>query len=366
MSVTHHSTHQDNPALGWFEKYIYLWIIVAGLGGLLIGRALPNVATSIESLNWQGVSLPLVIAMFFVMFPPMARVQLGELRHAARNVRPTIVTLIANWLVAPPLMWLLARIFIPEPEYRAGLILLGLAPCTAMVLFWIYFARGNLVQGIMVTAINAVSTLILYSPTGTFYLGVGGVPVPFVLILLSSVLFVGLPLLAGQLSRRWLTQAKGVEWFEKRFLEVMGNISAVALLATMVIMFSLQGQVILQKPLLVLRLMVPNLIHYATMLAFAITICRLLGCVYEDAAMTAMISSSSQFEVAIGTAMVLFGIGSGAALATVVGPLLEIPLMVTAAKLLRRMAHRFPQRVATTVTQLHPQHALATVEVRED
>lgn len=365
MVAGHESTLRDNPTLGWFEKYIYLWIVVAGVGGLLIGKALPNVGAALEGLNWQGVSLPLVIAMFFVMFPPMARVRLGELKHAARNVRPTIVTLTANWLIAPALMWLLARTFVPEPEYRAGLILLGLAPCTAMVLFWIYFARGNLVQGVMVTAINAVSTLILYSPLGTFYLGVGGVPVPFMLILLSSVLFVGLPLLAGQLSRRWLTRAKGTEWFEKRFLEVMGHISAVALLATMVIMFSLQGQVILDKPLLVLRLMVPNLIHYTIMITLAVTACRLLQCRYEDVAMTAMISSSSQFEVAIGTAMVLFGIGSGAALATVVGPLLEIPLMVTAAKLLRRMASRFSQQ-ATVATEPRARRALATVEVRED
>ncbi len=330
----------DNPELGWFEKYIYLWIIVAGVGGLLLGRLFPSVGATFERLSWQGVSLPLVIAMFFVMFPPMARVQLGEIKHAARNVRPTLITLVANWLIAPPLMWLLARIFVPDPAYRAGLILLGLAPCTAMVLFWIYFARGNLVQGVMVTAINAVSTLILYSPMGTFYLGKSGVPVPFVLILLSSVLFVGLPLLVGQLARRTLTRSRGSDWFEHRFLGVMGNVSAIALLATMVIMFSLQGQVILQNPLLVLRLMVPNLLHYTIMITLAVVASRLLRLNYQDTAMVAMISSSSQFEVAIGTAMVLFGVGSGAALATVVGPLLEIPLMVTAAKALRRNAAR--------------------------
>ena len=341
MATSESASHRDDPALGWFEKYIYVWIVVAGVAGLVIGKVFPHVGSSIDSLVWNGVSLPLAIAMFFVMFPPMARVQLGELRNAARNVRPTLVTLIANWLVAPPLMWLLARTFVPEPQFRAGLILLGLAPCTAMVLFWIYFARGNLVQGVMVTAINAVSTLALYGPTGTFYLGVGGVPVPFVLILLSSVLFVGLPLLAGQLSRRWLTGAKGPEWFEKRFLGVMGSISAVALLATMLIMFSMQGEVILDNPLLVLRLMIPNLLHYTIMLTLAVTASRLLKFSYQDTAMVAMISSSSQFEVAIGTAMVLFGIGSGAALATVVGPLLEIPLMVTAAKLLRRTAGRW-------------------------
>jgi len=362
--------HQSNPSLGWFEKYIYLWIVVAGAGGLLLGRLLPSVATSIERVSWQGVSLPLVIAMFFVMLPPMAKIKLHEIRRAAGNVRPTLVTLAANWIVAPPLMWLLARIFIPEPQYRAGLILLGLAPCTAMVLFWIYFAKGNLVQGVMVTAINAISTLVLYSPMGTFYLGVGGVPVPFMLVLLSSLLFVGLPLLAGQLAQRWLTRTRGEEWFEGRFLEVMGNISAVALLSTMVIMFSLQGQVILSNPLVVLRLMVPNLIHFTTMLTLSFTVSRLLRFNYQDTAMTTMISSSSQFEVAIGTAMVLFGIGSGAALATVVGPLLEIPLMVTAAKVLWRLSPRFAAPATGAPSRgsglLEPEEKPTTVPVGAD
>ena len=155
-------------------------------------------------------------------------------------------------------MWTLAGIFVPEPAYRAGLILLGLAPCTAMVLFWIYFARGNLVMGLVITAINAISTLLLYGPIGSFLLGVGGVPVPFMLILLSSLLFVGLLLLVGQLANRYLTQMKGADWFEKRFLGKMENISAIALLATMVIMFSSQGQVVLTQPLLILRLMCPT------------------------------------------------------------------------------------------------------------
>lgn len=361
--------HHDSPSLGWFEKYIYLWIILAGAGGLLLGKLLPQVANSIERASWQGVSLPLVVVMFFVMFPPMARIQLRGIKKSALNVRPLLITLTANWLIAPALMWLLARTFIPEPEYRAGLILLGLAPCTAMVLFWIYFAKGNLVQGVIITAINAISTLVLYSPMGTFYLGVGGVPVPFMLILLSALLFVGLPLLAGQASRRWLAAKKGIVWFEGRFLEVMGDISAIALLGTMVIMFSSQGQVVLGNPLLVLRLMVPNLIHYSVMLTFALGAAHLLRLNYADTAMTAMISSSSQFEVAIGTAMVLFGVGSGAALATVAGPLLEIPLMVTAAKLLWKMSARFEDVAAQSLAVPQPAcvaTAPVVVSIEED
>jgi len=340
-----------NPSLGWFEKYIYLWIILACAGGLLLGKLLPQVASTIEKASWQGVSLPLVVAMFFVMLPPMARIRLQGIKRSSLNVRALMITLVANWLIAPALMWFLARAFVPEPEYRAGLILLGLVPCTAMVLFWIYFAKGNLVQGVIITAINAITTLVLYSPMGTFYLGVGGVPVPFMLILLSALLFVGLPLLVGQASRRWLVARKGNAWFEGRFLGVMGDISAAALLATMVIMFSSQGQVILGNPLLVLRLMVPNLIHYAIMITFALAASRMLRLNYADTAMTAMISSSSQFEVAIGTAMVLFGVGSGAALATVVGPLLEIPLMVTAAKWLWKVSPRFENAVAPSTAQ---------------
>ncbi|MHB9033318.1 MAG: ACR3 family arsenite efflux transporter [Anaerolineae bacterium] len=333
------STAEDRN-LGWFEKFIYLWILAAGAGGLLLGRLLPGVSDAIERVSWQGVSLPLVAAMFFVMFPPMARIQFSHVRQASRNLKPLAITLAANWLIAPFLMWGLANLFVPEAQYRAGLILLGLAPCTAMVLFWIYFARGNLVLGVIITAINALTTLALYSPLGSFLLGVSGVPVPFMLILLSSLLFVGLPLLVGQLARRYLQRRKGAEWFEQRFLKVMGDISALALLATMVIMFSSQGQVILAQPLLILRLIVPNLLHYSIMITLAVLASRALKLNYQDTAMTAMISSSSQFEVAIGTAMVLFGIGSGAALATVTGPLLEIPLMVTAAKILRRNAHR--------------------------
>jgi len=340
MSVAAHE-RREGLSLRWFERFIYLWIILAGVGGLVLGRTIPQIGEAIERISWQGVSLPLATAMFFVMLPPMAKVKIAEIKNATRNVKPTLITLVANWLIAPALMWALANVFVPEPEYRAGIILLGLAPCTAMVLFWIYFARGNLVQGVMVTAINAVSTLLLYGAMGTFYLGVGGVPVPFLLILFSSVLFVGLPLLIGQLARHYLTRLKGEAWFEGRFLHVMGDVSAVALLATMVIMFSSQGGVILENPVLVLRLMVPNLLHYLIMISLAVGASRLLRLNYPDTAMTAMISSSSQFEVAIGTAMVLFGVGSGAALATVIGPLLEIPLMVTAAKVLWKMAPRF-------------------------
>nr|MBC7245560.1 arsenic resistance protein [Chloroflexota bacterium] len=189
-------------ALGRFEKYIYVWIVLCGVVGLALGKLFPEAVVSLNSLRIREVSVPIAVLMFFLMYPTMTKVRLEELTHAVRNVGPTLLTLIANWIVAPPLMVLLARLFLHNPDFRAGTILLGLAPCTGMVLFWIAFAQGNVVQGIEITAINAVSTLLLYAPLATFYLGVGGVPVPFSLVTLSVLLFVGLPLAVGQGSRR--------------------------------------------------------------------------------------------------------------------------------------------------------------------
>jgi len=336
---------EGEVTLGRFEKYIYLWIILCGAAGLLLGRFLPQVGHTLNSLNVKGVSLPIAVLMFFLMYPTMAGVRLEEIHKAAGNVGPTILTLFANWVATPPLMVLVSKLFLPQyPDYRAGLILLGLSPCTGMVLFWIAFAKGNVAQAIVITAINALSTLALYSPYATFYLGIGGVPVPFSLVALSVILFVGLPLAAGQISRRVLTRSKGEAWFAGRFLPVMNNVAALALLAMLIVMFSFEGQVILERPLDVVRIAIPLIVQFVILLAAVYGIAWLLGFSYEDAIMATFIGSSTQFEVAIGTAMVLFGIGSGAALATVVGPLMEVPLMVTATKLLKRTQSYFRKK----------------------
>ncbi|MFB0546366.1 MAG: ACR3 family arsenite efflux transporter [Anaerolineae bacterium] len=337
--------------LGPFERYIYVWIILCGAAGLLLGRFIPQVRQTFNAMTISGVSIPIAFLMFFIMmYPTMAGVRLEELSKAARNIKPTILTLIANWIITPPLMVLVAMLFLSHnPDYRAGIILLGLSPCTGMVLFWIAFARGNVTQGVVITAINALSTLILYSPFAAFYLGIGGVPVPFSLVLLSVILFIAIPLAAGQISRRALIKRKGETWFSDRFLPVMNNIAAVALLGMLVVMFSFEGQVILERPLDVVRIAIPLIAQFVILLAGVYSIGWLLGFNYEDAIMSTFIGSSTQFEVAIGTAMVVFGIGSGAALATVVGPLIEVPLMVTATKVIKRVIKRtratFPKPV---------------------
>lgn len=333
--------------LGHFEKYIYIWIALCGAAGLLLGRFLPELVRDLNALNVGGVSIPIAVLMFFLMYPTMAKVKLEELSHAVKNVGPTLTTLIANWIIAPPLMVLLATLFLRDPDFRAGTILLGISPCTGMALFWIAFARGNVLQGVIITAVNAVSTLLLYAPFTSFYLGVGGVPVPFSLVALSVLLFVGLPLIVGQVSKRLLTSHKGERWFTNRFLPVMDTLGAAALLGMLVLLFSSEGQMILEYPLIVALIAVPILLHFVLMLAGTYLVGWLFRYRYEDAAMTALIGSSTQFEVAIGTAMVVFGLGSGAALATVVGPLIEVPVMVTATKLLKRTQSYFPREVRT-------------------
>ncbi|MGQ9596908.1 MAG: arsenic resistance protein [Thermoproteota archaeon] len=196
---------------------------------------------------------------------------------------------------------------------------MGISPCTGMVLFWIAFARGNVTQGIVITAVNAVSTLLLYAPLTSFYLGVGGVPVPFSLVALSVLLFVGLPLIVGQVSKRLLTSHKGEHWFTDRFLPVMNTLAAAALLGMPVLSFSSEGQMILEYPLMVALIAIPILLHFVLMLTGTYLFGWLFRYRYEDATMVALIGSSTQFEVAIGTAMVVFGLGSGAALAMLLG-----------------------------------------------
>lgn len=341
---------EPEVTLGRFEKYIYVWIVLCGIVGLLLGRLFPEAVRQLNALNISGVSIPIAVLMFFLMYPAMAKVNLEELPHAVRNIGPTMLTLIANWIVAPPLMVLLAALFLRNPDFRAGAILLGISPCTGMVLFWIAFARGNVTQGVVITAVNAVSTLLLFAPFASFYLGVGGVPVPFSLVLFSVLLFVGLPLIVGQVSKRLLTSRKGEYWFTERFLPVMNKIATVALLGMLVLLFSSEGQMILEHPLVIALIAVPILLHFVLMLAGTHLVGWLFGYRYEDAAMAALIGSSTQFEVAIGTAMVVFGLGSGAALATIVGPLIEVPVMVTATKLLKRTQSYFPRKVVRTKT----------------
>ncbi|MBO3754108.1 MAG: ACR3 family arsenite efflux transporter [Candidatus Brockarchaeota archaeon] len=335
---------ENKAELGGFEKYLTLWVIVSMFAGFLLGRFFPGLGLWIETLQIGDVSIPMGVCLFLLMYPTMASIEFKEIVKAAKSPRPTVLTLIGNWVVAPALMALLARLFLAGyAEYAAGVILLGIAPCTGMVLFWILLAQGDVAKGVVITAINALSTLLLYTPLAAFYLGVGGVPVPVAPIAESVILFVGLPLALGQISRKTLMEKKGGEWFNNRFRPLIGRLAALALLATIIILFSMKGEAIADQPLLVGLISMPLLTHFFIMATLFYAIPWLLGFNYRDSVTIAFISSGTQFEVAIATATVVFGAGSEAALATVVGPLWEVPSMLLFVKLALRGRRYFSE-----------------------
>jgi ACR3 family arsenite transporter len=354
--------------LSLFEKYLTLWVVLCIIGGILLGWAAPGLAVTLDALSVYQVSIPIAIALFFMMYPIMVKIDFAEVLKAARTPKPVALTLFLNWAIKPFTMYLIATFFlgylfvgfIPGTEvlsggtvvelwrsYVAGCILLGIAPCTAMVLMWSYLARGNDGLTLVMVAINSLTMLVLYAPLGGFLLGVNAMPIPWETILLSVGVYVALPLVAGYFSREWIIGKKGYAWFEQRFLHVLTPVSIVALLGTLVLLFSFKGDIILANPLTILWIAIPLFIQ--TILIFTLgyfLLARVLGLEYRDAAPSAMIGASNHFEVAIATATILFGLASGAALATVVGVLIEVPVMLMLVKVCLRTEGLFRGKTA--------------------
>jgi len=342
--------HVEHEAkLGLFDKYLTLWIVVCIIVGLLLGRyapALVSILNSVAIAEFGYLPLPIGVFLFLMMYPTVAAIEFTEVKKAAKTPKPVLLTLIANWVVAPPLMVLLSRIFLSNyPEFTYGVILLGIAPCTAMVLFWIMFAKGNIAQGLVITAINALSIVVLYAPSAAFWLGVGGINIWDIifLIALDVFIFVALPIILGVVLRREFTKRRGKEWYNNTYLGVMHKLAMVALLGTLIVLFAYKGETILQQPLIVGLIAIPVFLHEALMLPLLFGVAWFANWDYEMSVASAIIGSSTHFEIAITVAITLFGLGSGAALATVIGPLIEVPVMVSFAKLALRTRHRFPR-----------------------
>jgi len=344
--------------LSTFEKYLTVWVALCILAGIGLGAVAPGVAVALDSFSVYQVSIPIAIALFFMMYPIMVKIDFAEVLKAARTPKPVALTLFINWAIKPFTMYLIATFFlgyvfvsfIPGTDvltngstvelwrsYVSGCILLGIAPCTAMVLMWSYLARGNDGLTLIMVAINSLTMLVLYAPLGGFLLGVNAMPIPWETILLSVAIYVGLPLLAGYYTRKWIIRHKGMAWFETKFLHLLTPVSIVALLGTLVLLFTFKGNVIVENPFTILWIAIPLFIQ--TMLIFTIgyfALARWLKLPYRDAAPAAMIGASNHFEVAIATATILFGLASGAALATVVGVLIEVPVMLMLVKICLR------------------------------
>jgi len=336
---------KKETSLGIFERYLTLWIAICIIVGLLVGRFFPQFGQFMDSLKFRQLSIPIGILLFFMMYPTVLGIRFSDIKQAARRPKPLLITIIANWVIAPPLMTLYANLILAgNQQYIEGVILLGLSPCTAMVMWWMFLARGDMAQGLINTAINALLMLFLYAPLAALYLGVSGIPVPWDLIAISVVVFIALPVASGAISRKYMIEKKGEEWFENTYRPIIGKVSIVALLTTLIVMFSFEGEIILNNPFLVGYLAAPNLLHYATMITWTYLLGYFAGWAYEAVIDTTLIGSSSHFEVAIAVATTLRGIGSGTALATVIGPLMEVPLMLSVVKLGLHTRKYFPRK----------------------
>jgi ACR3 family arsenite transporter len=342
----------EEKKLGFFEKYLTLWVIICILVGIALGRLIPGISVVLSEFQYAHVSIPIAICLFFMIYPIMVQIDFRKVIEAGKTPKPVGLTLFVNWVIKPFTMaffaWLFMAVFWKSyissdmaSEYTAGMILLGVAPCTAMVLVWSYLSKGNMGHTLVMVAINSLIMLVLYAPLAGILLGVAAIPVPWDTIAFSVGIYVGLPLLAGYISRKELIKRKGLRWFDESFAPSLHIISISALLITLVILFSFQGNLIIEQPFVIGMIALPLLIQ--TLVIFIITywLAKLIKLKYEDAAPSAQIGASNHFEVAIAVATVLFGLESGAALATVVGVLIEVPVMLTLVEICLRTQHWF-------------------------
>lgn len=349
--------------LSFFERYLTLWVFVCIMAGIALGRLFPQVAVTLDSLSIYQVSIPIAICLFFMMYPIMVKIDFTQATNAIRAPKPVILTLVVNWLIKPFTMVVLAQFFLAylfEPlitgsevirggevaianSYIAGAILLGIAPCTAMVLMWGYLSYGNQGHTLVMVAVNSLAMLFLYAPLGRWLLAANNLTVPWETIVLSVLIYVGLPLIAGMYSRHWILKNKGKQWFDRQFLKYLTPVSITALLLTLILLFAFKGELIVNNPLHILLIAVPLFIQTNLIFLLSYVAALKLNLSYEDAAPAALIGASNHFEVAIATAVTLFGLNSGAALATVVGVLIEVPVMLMLVEFCKRTAAWFPR-----------------------
>ena len=343
----------EERGLSFFEQYLTAWVIACIGLGILLGKLFPQIATTLDQFSLYQVSIPIAACLFFMMYPIMVKIDFTRVIQAGKAPKPVILTLFVNWCIKPFTMLAIATLFLgilfkgwlPGTEivkggsevelfrsYIAGCILLGIAPCTAMVLVWGHLARGNDGHTLVMVAINSLSMLFLYAPLGGWLLGINKMPIPWQTIVLSVVIYVGLPLFLGYHSRKIIIREKGLKWFEEKFLRYLTPVSIGALLVTLVLLFSFKGELIINQPQVIFLIAIPLFIQ--TCLVFALTywMAKRLKLSYRDAAPSSLVGASNHFEVAIATSTILFGLSSGASLAAVVGVLIEVPVMLMLVK----------------------------------
>ncbi len=348
---------REKAAISFFEKHLTYWVVLCMIAGVLIGRYLPAFPAYLARFEYANVSIPIAVLIWLMIYPMMMKVDFASIKNVGKNPTGLFVTWIVNWLIKPFSMFGIAALFFyviftpwisPElaKDYLAGAVLLGAAPCTAMVFVWSHLTRGNPAYTVVQVATNDLIILVAFTPIVAFLLGIGGITIPWTTLILSVVLFVVVPLTAGILTRNLVIRSQGQSYFQNVFLPKFNNITIAGLLLTLVLIFSFQGDVILNNPLHIVLIAIPLIIQTILIFFIAYEACYWLRCRHDVAAPAGMIGASNFFELSVAVAITLFGAASPVVLATIVGVLVEVPVMLALVKYANRTRGRFKFEVA--------------------
>lgn len=350
--MSNNETTKGSNGLGFFEKYLTLWVAVCIIVGVGIGQLIPAIPETLSKFEYANVSIPVAILIWLMIYPMMLKIDFSSIIRVTKKPKGLIVTCVTNWLIKPFTMYLIAAFFLkivfrrwisPDlaTEYLAGAVLLGAAPCTAMVFVWSYLTKGDPAYTLVQVAVNDLIILFAFTPIVAFLLGVSNVRVPYDTLVLSTILFVVIPLVGGYLTRRNIIKNKGIEYFENVFLKKFNNVTIIGLLLTLIIIFSFQGEIILSNPLHIVLIAIPLIIQTFLIFFIAYGWANVWKLTHDIAAPAGMIGASNFFELAVAVAISLFGLDSGAALATVVGVLVEVPVMLTLVRIANNTRYWF-------------------------
>jgi arsenical-resistance protein len=340
--------------IGFFEKYLSIWVLICMVIGVMIGVYLPEVPALLSRFEYAKVSIPVAILIWLMIYPMMLKIDFESIKQVGQNPRGLIVTWVTNWLIKPFTMYGIAYFFLyvvfgniipaaTAKEYLAGAVLLGAAPCTAMVFVWSNLTKGNPAYTLVQVATNDLIILVAFVPIVAFLLGINDITIPWMTLFLSVVLFVVIPLTAGWFSRKLITKNRGVDYFENTFIKKFSNVTVIGLLLTLIIIFSFQGKIIIDNPINILLIAVPLTIQTFFIFFIAYGWAKLWKLPHDVAAPAGMIGASNFFELSVAVAISLFGLQSGATLATVVGVLTEVPVMLTLVKIANNTKKWFPE-----------------------
>lgn len=348
-------SNTEKPGMSFFQRYLTVWVFLCMVVGVLLGYVAPVLPETLGRFEYARISIPMAVLIWVMIYPMMMKVDFQSIRDVGKNPKGLFVTWVVNWLIKPFSMYGIACLFFfvvfkgfitPDlaTEYLAGAVLLGAAPCTAMVFVWSTLTKGNAPYTVVQVATNDLIILVAFVPIVKFLLGVSNVSVPYDTLILSVVLFVVIPLLGGVITRVWVTRAKGLEYFENVFVHKFDSVTTIGLLVTLVLIFMGQSEVILENPLHIVLIAVPLIIQTFLVFFIAYGACKLLNLPHDISAPAGMIGASNFFELAVAVAVALFGTTSPAALATTVGALTEVPVMLTLVKIANNTTGWFSRR----------------------